>query len=74
MVLDTSEGPTTFRGTVASFIGDNLGSQLVGGFKEGGRALRPCRVCMATSEDIQQKVYMTSIIHVPYMSCDSCSI
>ena len=59
MVLDTSEGPTAFRGTVASFIGDNLGSQLVGGFMEGSSALHPCRVCVATSEDIQQKIYVT---------------
>ena len=35
---------------------DNLGSLLVGGFKESCSALRMCRHCMATKEDTQIKV------------------
>ena len=54
--METPEGLSVIRGTIATFAGDNLGSQLMGGFKEGGTALRPCRVCMATSHDIREKV------------------
>lgn len=35
---------------------DNLGSLLLGGFKESCSALRMCRHCMATKEDTQIKV------------------
>jgi hypothetical protein len=41
-----------FRGTIAFFCGDNLGSQFIGGFKEGSRAHRVCRECMGTQIQI----------------------
>jgi hypothetical protein len=41
-----------FRGTIAFFCGDNLGSQFIGGFKEGSRAHRVCRECMDTQIQI----------------------
>ena len=44
--MNTYEGNKKVKGTVVTFIGDNLGSHAVGGFKEGGNALRPCRHCM----------------------------
>ena len=41
-----------------SCIGDNLGSQAMGGgFKEGGWALRCCRQCMISHDDLGSKVY-----------------
>ena len=36
--------------------GDNLGSQLIGGFKEGSGAHLKCRHCMGTTEEIKRKV------------------
>lgn len=48
--------PRYFRGTIAYFSGDNLGSQFIGGFKQGSQAHRKCRVCMADNAQIQTKV------------------
>ena len=45
-----------FNGTIMFFSGDNLGSQLVGGFKEGAGANLKCRHCMGTKDDVQTKV------------------
>lgn len=47
------------KGSIASFVGDNLGSHAVGGFKEGGSALRPCRHCMITNVDLRSKVLIS---------------
>ena len=46
----------TFRGTITLVVGDNLGSQYIGGYKQLASALRKCRFCMAISDDMQQKV------------------
>jgi len=46
----------TFRGTLALVVGDNLGSQYIGGYKQLASALRKCRYCMAVAEDMSQKV------------------
>lgn len=44
-----------FRGALLAFLGDNLASHLIGGFKEGiSFALRICRSCMITSEQSQE--------------------
>ena len=48
----------TFRGTITLVVGDNLGSQYIGGYKQLASALRKCRFCMAISDDMQQKVRM----------------
>ncbi len=46
-----------FQGALLAFVGDTPASQKVGGFKEGvGFAERKCRHCMATLEEIQEKV------------------
>ena len=45
-----------FRGTIAYISGDNLGSQQIGGFKEGSQAYRKCRECMATADELQSHV------------------
>ena len=40
-----------------AFVGDTPAINMVGGFKEGvGMAMRKCRHCMATNEQIQTKV------------------
>ena len=44
------------RGTIAFVCSDNLGSQLIGGFKEGANARHRCRHCMGSIPDIQRKV------------------
>ncbi len=45
------------RGTVLLTLDDTLAAHQLGGFKVGvGFALRKCRVCLATWEDIQSKV------------------
>jgi len=46
----------SLRGTIAFISGDNLGSQLIGGFKEGAGARLKCRHCMGSANDIQTKV------------------
>ena len=52
-----------FRGTIAYSSGDNLGSQLLGGFKEGSQARRKCKECMGLAEKIQTKVKFKLDIH-----------
>lgn len=54
--METCEGPMNINGSIASFVGDNLGSHAVGGFKEGFSAVRPCRHCMITNVDLSSKV------------------
>ena len=45
-----------FTGTVTVVSADNLASQLVGGYKALNSAFRKCRYCMATDEEMQEKV------------------
>ena len=46
-----------FHGAIVSMFGDTPASNFVAGFKEGvGFALRKCRMCMATTDDISEKV------------------
>ncbi|KAG1704000.1 Protein disulfide-isomerase A4 [Nymphon striatum] len=45
--------PRTFRGSIAYCSGDNLGSQLLGGFKQGSQSHRRCRVCMGDPDTLQ---------------------
>ena len=46
-----------FRGTLLAFVGDTPALSMIGGFKEGvGFAMRKCRHCMATDNQIQTKV------------------
>ena len=53
-----------FRGTVTLVSGDNLGSHYIGGFKSPSGALRKCRHCMATSEDMSSEVcYYPTGVH-----------
>ena len=43
----------TFRGSVAFCSGDNLGSQLLGGYKQGSQSYRKC---MGNSEELEAHV------------------
>lgn len=46
------------RGTVLAVLADTVAAHQLGGFKIGlGFLLRKCRHCMATSDDMQTKVY-----------------
>lgn len=56
MSFNTCEGEKKFFGSIVTAPADNLGSHALGGFKEGFSALRPCRQCMANSEDFKLKV------------------
>ena len=47
-----------YRGQLLFFCGDNLGSQFIGGFKEGSQAHRPCRECMGDKNQIKTHVSM----------------
>ena len=46
----------TCYGTIAVVSADNLGSLLLGGFKESCSAIRMCRHCMATKEESSSQV------------------
>ena len=48
--------PRSFTGTITFVSGDNLGSQLIGGFKEGPGAHLKCRHCMGNTHDIKTMV------------------
>ncbi|XP_046858574.1 uncharacterized protein LOC124452023 [Xenia sp. Carnegie-2017] len=43
-----------FAGTIAFISGDNLGSQYLGGFKQGSQSYRKCRVCMGNATEITE--------------------
>ncbi len=58
MTLQVSGREMHIRGTVLLTLADTLATHQLGGFKIGvGFALRKCRVCVATWEDIQTKVH-----------------
>ena len=47
----------SLKGTISLISGDNLASHYLGGNKAPSGSLRKCRHCMATSTDMQSKVY-----------------
>ena len=55
-MMNTVGGEMKFFGSIVAIPADNLGSHAIGGFKEGFRALRPCRHCMATNDELKVKV------------------
>ena len=66
-MTETSEGLIKVRGTIAFFLGDNLGSHAIGGFKEGGSALRPCRHCMVAGSQLKTQVSKSTPYKLGYM-------
>lgn len=58
----------SFEGALVAFLGDTPAVNMAGGFKEGvGRAMRKCRHCMATNDQIQTKVRFEILIR--YLKC-----
>lgn len=57
--MATCEGLVKVYGSIATIPADNLGSHALGGFKEGGSALRPCRNCLITHSELPNKVRFT---------------
>ena len=62
-MLNVDGRDKVFRGSIGPFSGDNLGSHLLAGFTESFNSLRMCRVCMATSDDIQHMVCQIKILY-----------
>lgn len=58
MTINVDGIDRVFRGSIGPFSSDNLGAHAIGGFIESFSSLRICRVCMATSDDIQHLVIM----------------
>lgn len=58
MTINVDGIDRVFRGSIGPFCSDNLGAHAIGGFIESFSSLRICRVCMATSDDIQHLVIM----------------
>ena len=56
----------TIYGTLLAVSGDNLGGQLIGGYKQLASATRKCRFCMATAEDMNKKVCIELYMTTPY--------
>ena len=55
------------KGTIVLVPGDNLASQFLGGYKALNSALRKCRHCMATMDDMKSKVI--TVVHVCSVGC-----
>ena len=52
------------RGAVVALLADTLAAHDLGGFKVGvGFALRKCRLCLATNDDIQTEVNLLAVHH-----------
>ena len=61
-----------FRGTTGYFSGDNLGAQLLGGFKEGSSSHRPCRECTGSNKEIKDHV-RCKITNYQYLHVTFCN-
>lgn len=58
----TPEGEITLHGTLVTVSADNLGSHCIGGFKGSCTALRPCRHCMISYNEMRDKVIIELMI------------
>ena len=67
--------PTTLFGTLSLGLADNHAASLLGGFKEGFRAFRPCCHCMATQEELTTHFKESDFeLRTPEMYDDQCSL
>ena len=58
----------TFRGTLLAWLGDNLGSNTVGGFKQSfSFAFRFCRACYITNDEYKTQ-FTSSELELMFMS------
>ena len=62
--------PRNFRGTIAYVSGDNLGSQYMGGFKQGSKSHRKCRVCMGNGAEITTNVSIVIVVVCNHVKAD----
>lgn len=60
MLLTVDGVAKKYHGSISVVSADNLASQELGGYKALNAALRKCRCCMTTDEDMQIKVYKHS--------------
>ena len=64
-VPGTNGSSVHFYGSLIAFLADTLAAHDIGGFKVGvGFALRKCRLCLATNEEIQYKVSVVLFLRV----------
>ena len=65
--MQIGEETVTVHGAVLCMIGDTPANNFIGGFKEGvGFALRKCRMCMVTVEDMRVKVILLYFLIYEY--------
>lgn len=65
------------RGAVLFALADTLAAHTVGGFKVGvGFALRKCRMCLATKEQLSIKVLLPDMhtVHADACTCIACTL
>lgn len=63
--MQTCERRIKVFASISPVLADNLGSHALGGFKEGRSALRPCRHCLITHDELSSKVCLC--IKLQYM-------
>ena len=51
------QGNGMYYGSLTIFLADNLASNAVGGFKESSSALRHCRQCLGTNNEMRSQVH-----------------
>ena len=57
LVFTVKQQEVCVKGSLLLFLADTLAAHQIGGYKIGvGFALRKCRNCLATSDDINEKV------------------
>ena len=56
------------QGTLTVVLADNRGSNAIGGFMESFSAHPPCRFCMGTTPEFQEKVTIFTFLHVKCIS------
>ena len=61
--LNVGDTIKTVYVTLIAVSGDNIGSQFLGKFKQLASAMRQCRWCMATKDDVNTKVRISISIH-----------
>ena len=58
---------TLVRGGVLFALADTLAAHSMGGFKVGVFSLRKCRMCLATGEQISQRVSLVRLVCYPVL-------
>ena len=56
--------PVSYSGTIVFVSGDNLGAQLVGGYKESSSASLKCRHCMGSADEITCSVSHKNYVQI----------